>query len=294
MWKNIFIIGIIFCFLFQAKAQFAYPDDSKMELLAKSENLKNCKLFRNEFCNVFLFADDNVICSVGGELDSLPFVAHVDEVGECRTAFLAGEKLIVQRKNEIVAISQDMNSISQLVNEEKLYKYGKRDIKLFYSNARGFFVVEYKEDKKTKSTISTLSLFDLAVGKLIPIIEADGKINCVSGDTAVMCLGIDTNLVMIANRKIAFLTTEKEDILAVTPSLSGIFYSTHSSICFINDDLRKIVIAKQGALQLVDNCNILFMILDDGSLIRILNTYAFRTFKSFFKQETDEIKKSEN
>lgn len=281
---KIIVILLLLLSVSQTFAQYTYPDESEMLLLGKSENLKSCKLFRNNLCNVFLFTPKNVICSLGGNVDSMPYVARVGKAGECKTAFLAGEKLIIQRNNEIVAFSQDMNSISQPIQEMKLYKYGKRTIKAFYSNSDGFFIVEYRLDKKTRETTSILSYYNLKNSKLKPFLETTGIINCVSGDTTAMCLGLDSNLILVANGQSAIITVDKEDIMAVAPSSVGVFYGTRSSVNFINDDLEIIGIAKQGALQLIDNCNTLYMILTDGSLIRIHNTLAFAEFYGLFKQ----------
>lgn len=272
----------------QTFAQYTYPDESEMLLLGRSENLTSCKLFRNDLCNVFLFTPKNVICSVGGNVDSTPYVIHVSKAGECKTAFLAGNKFIVQHNNEIVSLSQDRSSISQSTQEEKLYTYGKRAIKAFSSNRDGFFIVEYRSDKRTKETTSTLSYFNLNNRKLYPVLETHGKINCVSGDPEAICLGLDTNLVLVANGQSAIITVENEDITAVAPSSVGIFYGTRSSVNFINDDFEIIGIAKQGALQLIDNCNTLYMILTDGSLIRIHNTLAFAEFYNLSKQLNNE------
>ena len=282
------VIAILFSVLFQVSAQFTYPDASKLELLGKSDNIVNCKLFCNELCNVFLFSENNVICSVAGALDSLPLVARVSEAGECKNAFLAGGNLIVQRKKEIVSISQDMNSISKSVDEMPLYEYGNRDIDIFYSNSSGFFIVEHKINKKTKITISRLSYFNLTEGSLNPILEVEGRINCITGDTSVMCLGVDTNLVVIASRTVGILCTEEDDIITVAPSLAGVFYSTHSSVNFISDDFQKITIAKQGARQLIDNCNTLYMILEDGSLLRLLNSAAFTQLNNNSQENPDD------
>lgn len=269
-------------------AQYTYPDNSEMFLLAKSESLMRCKLFRNDMCNVFLFTPDNVICSLAGNLDSLPYVARMSDAGKCETAFFIDEKLIVQRENEIVLLSQDLNSISKSVNEVKLYTCWKRSIKVFSSNSDGFFIVEYKLNKKINETTSVLSYFNLKNGKTEPFLEAKGIINCVSGDTAALCLGLDSNLVLVAHGQSAIISVEKEDITAVAPSSAGIFYGTNSSVNFIDDDLQIIGIAKQGALQLIDNCNTLYMILTDGSLIRVHNTMAFAGFYNHLKQSNNE------
>ena len=276
--KGIVITIILLFSVLRSVAQYTYPEGSRMELLGKSEKFAMSTLFRNELGNVFLFTDDNVICSVAGSTDSLPFVVRVAEAGDCKNAFFAGKNFIVDRPKEIVALSQDMNNISQMVREEKLYKYGKRDIKAFFSNSEGFFIVEHKTDKKSKSIFSQLSYFDLTNNKVKPILEVDGNINCVSGDTAVMCLGIDSNLVIISNRQVVVAATEKEEIITVAPSVAGIFYSTSASTYFISENLLKITIADQGAIQLIDNCNTLYMILEDGSLLRLLNTLAFKQY----------------
>lgn len=278
----------------QLSAQYIYPEGSELELLGQSENLSKCKLFRNDYCNVFLFTENNVICSVAGSTDTLPSVAYVPEAGKCLNAFFAGEDLIVVRPKEIVALSQDMNSISQSVNETRLYKYGKRNVKAFRANSYGFFLVEHKTDKKTKQAISTLSYFDLSDKSVKSIVEVQGEITCVSGDTAVMCLGLDSNLIIIANRQAAVAATERDTITAVAPSSAGIFYSTPSSTFFLTEDLQKIVIAQQGALQLIDNCNTLYMILKDNSLLRLINTAAFRSFNPSHKQEPDGSKQPKN
>ena len=283
--QNILIISTLLFIIFPLRAQYLFPKESKMELLGKSDNMKQSNLFGNDLCNVFLFTEKNVICSVGGELDSLPFVTRVNEAGECKTAFLAGEKLIAQRKNEIVSLSQDMNSISQSVQEVKLLKYGKRDIRAFCSNNEGFFIVEYKSDKKTRKTVSVLSYFHLSTQQQTSILEAEGKINCVSGDTAVMCFGLDSNLIVIANRQPAVLAIEKENITAVAPSVAGIFYGTPSAVNFLTAKGQKITIVGQGARQLIDNCNTLYMILEDGSLLRLLNTMAFIKFNTITEEK---------
>lgn len=293
--QNILIIGALHFLFYTVNAQqYIYPEGSRLELLGTSGNLSKCKLFRNNYCNVFLFTENNVICSVAGSTDTLPSVAYVPEAGNCLNAFFAGEYLIVVWPKEIVALSQDMNSISQSVNETRLYKYGKRKIETFPSNSTGFFLVEHKTDKKTKQAISTLSYYDLSDKSVKSIVEAQGEITCVSGDTAVMCLGLDTNLIIIANRQVAVAATESEKITAVAPSLVGIFYSTPSSTFFLTEDLQKIVIAQQGALQLIDNCNTLYMILQDNSLLRLINTAAFRSFNPLHKQEPDGTKSPKN
>ena len=269
-------------------AQYTYPDNSEMILLAKSEKLTQCKLFRNDMCNVFLFTPNNVICSLGGNLDSLPYVACMNDAGKCRTAFLVNEKLIVQRDNEIVMFSHDLNNISQSAQKVKLYTYRDRSVKAFCSNSNGFFIVEYKVNKKTRETTSVLSYFSLENRKTDPLFEAKGKINCVSGDTSALCLGLDSNLVLVAHGRTAILTVEKKDITAVAPSSVGIFYGTRSTVNFINDDLQIIGITQKGCFQLIDNCNTLYMILIDGSLIRIHNTLAFAEFYNLFEQYNDE------
>jgi len=256
----------------------------KFEKIGKSENLTQCHLFSNDVCNVFLFTENNIICSLGGETDSLPYLTRASQVGKCKTVLLAGNTLIVQREKEIVSFAQDMGSISQTVQVKQLYKYGKRDVKAFKSNSSGFFIVECYTDKKTNETKSTVSYFHIAYNKARPILEAKGRINCIYGDTAAMCFGLDSNLVVVANGKIAVLTSEKEDIIAVAPSTTGIFYSTPTTTNFIVDQNRQMCIFKQGAQQLIDNCNTLYMILNDGTLLRVLNTATFSELQFTTKQ----------
>ena len=54
------------------------------------------------------------------------------------------------------------------------------------------------------------------------------------------------------------------------------------------DSEHKTTIIEKGASQLIDCCNTLYMILTDGSLIRIHNTLAFAEFYDLLKQSNNE------
>lgn len=285
MRKIVFIITLI-TLIYTGSAQFIYPDESRLELLFQSEQIKNCRMFRNNLCNAFILFDDGYVCSIGERADSIPLFASFDLKNKYQDIVCLEETLVLSLNNEIISIPVSSNDQSTTPKTKTLFNCKEGDLSIYYSTPDHFFIVTRILDEKHKPIKSSLFYYAISNDSMIPLLDANGSINCVVGDSSTMCIAVDSNLIIVNNEDYRILVSESEPILSVTKNLYGVFYCTANNVYYTAGNNQKFAITPKGARQLISNCNILYMILNDGSLIRILNSAAY--YKLFYPSNNEQ------
>lgn len=287
MKKTLSLISLLLlCSL--SMGQYRIPHDAQAQLLSKSKHLQNATLFATERCNVLLLYE-NSICRLDCGIEDTAKILQVKYEKPIRNMFYVGETLVASIDSKIIAFPKNDNRISSYQNFEILTRKNQKHFLAFPALSDNyFFIVNHKWDKKSKQKRSVIQTLNIRNKKVETIFEISGWVNNISGDTSVVCFSIENNLFLVKNKMIQLLCSETSEISSVCLSPFGLFYSTYQSVTYMIDAKRKVVIVEQGALQLIDNCNTLYMILIDGSLIRIHNTLAFAEFYNLFEQYNDE------
>ena len=284
--KRVLFAFSLICLCLCSTGQYLIPPGAQAQLINTSEKLQSAKLFTTEQCNVLLFMD-NVICRLDGSIDESINPMRINDKESVKNIITVGEKYIVQQGDKLMAITSKDNRISSSQNIEILLKNKQKELLVFPSLSDDlFFVVSHKWKHKQKRSI--VQCYDIKRKTIKTMFEIDGWVNCMSGDTSVICFGIDKSLLLMKNQTILLLSSEDSDITSVCLSPFGLFYSTYQSVQYMIDSEHKVTIIEKGASQLVDCCNTLYMILVDGSLIRIHNTLAFAEFYGLLKQSNNE------
>lgn len=285
MKRILFAFSLMFL-CWSSTGQYLIPPGAQAQLINTSEKLQSARMFTTEQCNVLLFMD-NVICRLDGNVDESINPMRINDTKPIKNIITVRGKYIVHQGDKLIAITSKDNRISSPQNIEILLKNKQKELLVFPSLSDDqFFVVFHEWKHKQKRSI--VQCYDIKRKTVKTMFEIDGWINCMSGDTSVICFGIDKSLLLMKNRTIFLFSSEDSDITSVCLSPFGLFYSTYQSVRYMIDSEHKTTIIEKGASQLIDCCNTLYMILTDGSLIRIHNTLAFAEFYDLLKQSNNE------
>lgn len=284
--KRVLFAFSLICLCLCSTGQYLIPSGAEAQLISTSEKLQSARMFTTEQCHVLLLKD-NVICRLDGNVDESIKLLRINDTKHVKDIIAVGSIFIVQQDDKLMSIASKDGRISTTQNIEMLLKDKQSEMLVFPSLSDDlFFVVSHKWKHKQKRSI--VQCYDIKRKTIKTMFEIDGWVNCMSGDTSVICFGIDKSLLLMKNQTILLLSSEDSDITSVCLSPFGLFYSTYQSVQYMIDSEHKVTIIEKGASQLVDCCNTLYMILVDGSLIRIHNTLAFAEFYGLLKQSNNE------
>lgn len=273
-------------------AQYRIPNDAQAQLITQSSSLNEAKLIANNTCNVFVFKD-NVFFSISGLLQDSTTVSGYPNLKPIQQLIVLKDHVVMLQGKRIISITTDSGHINAKKKTTVLSKLKTTDVSIFPGMSEDhFFIITHKFNNRNKREISVVQSYTLGKRTSEPMFEVDGRVNWISGNQSSLCLAVGKELILVNDKKEYILASEDSEITCVVTTPIGIFFSTYSNVYFMLTSGEKIVIVEKGAYQLIDNCNTLYMILTDGSLIRIHNTLAFAEFYNHFKQSNNEKGKS--
>ena len=271
-----------------ASAQYKIPNSAQAQLITKSYSLTNAQLIANNACNVFVFKD-NVFFSISGQLKDSTAIFGYPNIKSVKRMIVLKDHTIILQDQRIISISNSTSRINTQKKTEVLAKLNTTNVTIFPSTTESsFFIVIYTIDKHSKQQHSIVKICNVDDKTVKKLFEVNGRVSSIFGNQSTLTLSVDKDLILVKNQEEYVLSTEESDITCLSVSPIGIFFSTYSTVYYMSPTGEKTVIVEKGALQLLDCCNTLYMILIDGSLIRIHNTLAFAEFYGLLKQSNNE------
>ncbi len=287
MQKVILLFTIIISWSLTS-AQYKIPDGAQAQLITKSNSLINAQLIANNACNVFVFKD-NVFFSISGQLKDSTAIFGYPNIKPVKRMIVLKDQTIILQDKRIISISNSTSRINTKKKTEVLTKLNTTNATIFPSTTEScFFIVIYTIDKKRKLQHSIVKVCNMEDKTIKMLFEVNGRVCNISGNQSLLILSVDKDLILVKDQQEYVLSREESDITCVCASPIGFFFGTCSNVYYMAPTGEKTIIVEKGALQLSDCCNTLYMILIDGSLIRIHNTLAFAEFYNLFEQYNDE------